>query len=681
MNNKLLKTLMILSGVTLLTVTGCNSKKHESGDNPLYFEGTHDYSYTETTSYLVENGASNYCVVIPSGASTTIRSAKEEFVSLFKRATGFELPAIEETPGMVHSPDQRYISIGRTELLASTGIEAKRMELGNDGIRIVTKDNNIYIVGGADSGSLYGVYDFMQITFHYQQYAPDYFEMDTKVKNLNLYNYDVTDIPDIPHRAQNYGFFAKGSSDYDASNYGARMRMEKGRGYYFMPIYRDFDYNSPTVTSTNTNTYIPYDTYFNDHPNWFSNKCTSGKYQICYTAHGDKDEYDLLVEEVAKKIEFSLKRFDPVRYPEMNVVTFTMEDNFNTCLCDECLRQTEYYGAESGALNVFVNKVGEKVEAWMDEEENKEFAREGFRIIYFAYNAFENAPAYYDEVEGCYKPTKPEVVLRDNVGVYFAEINNLDYQQSLWAEDNESGKAMLDGWFALTDFMYYWTYQTNFSYYLYYYDTFAFYTQEMYNYVASKNVAMFFGQGQDSSGLTGTTWNNLKGYLDSRLMWDTTLDQEYLIQDYFRAMYGDAKDVMYNYFLMTRAHNAKLLEDHPQLQVLRSCYNDVRVPDYFPLGVLDSFVAQVDNSISIIQGVKDSDPIKYQALLNHIEAEAVTPLYTMLDLHSSELTIDKKREIIDRLYNDISMLSLEGKCVREHGSNLSSVIQGFEKTL
>ena len=463
--------LVILSMVCSFLFVSCGKEPIEESE--LLFVGVHDFTATPTSNYLVKDGVTDYKIIIPDGATAKERTAREEFSYFFKEATNIELPVFEDDDFEDLSTVDHYISIGETQMLKDSGIEIDYNELKTDGVRIVTVGNNIFLCGARDSGTIYSVYDFMQVTFNYSQYTPDYFEIDKDVKDVKLLNYNVKNIPDIDLRANGFDYHNPGSSNYDYSHFGYRMRMEKGRGYHFMPVYRLYDYSSQSVTSTNTNTYVPYDVWSVEHPKWFSNKCSSGKYQLCYTGHGDVEERAALVAEVAKKIEFSLMHFTPDLYPELNVITFTMEDNFNTCECEECQRQSEKYGAQSGPLNVFVNDVGALVEEWMNQPENEPYKRDDFHIIYFAYNAYDPAPAKQD-ANGNWVPTYPEVKLRSNVGVYFAEINIIDYQKSLFHPDNQQGKDAFDAWEAISDFMYYWTYETNFSYYLYPYDSFSF---------------------------------------------------------------------------------------------------------------------------------------------------------------------------------------------------------------
>ena len=638
------------------------------------FQGTHCLEYTVSQNDFIKDGKTDYKIVIPDVASDLIKTAAKEFTYLLGIATGATIMT-ESDAERVHNPMEKAISIGETSLLKSSGIEIDKEELGADGVRIVTKDNTVYLVGGSDYGSLYAVYDFMKLAFHYEQYFSDCMEIDKNVTDLKLYNFDVKNIPDIALRPINYGFLKSGGEDYDKSMLGYRLRIAKDRGEYFMPIFSDYKTTSSSAKSTNTNTYLPYNTYYEEHKEWFSSNCINGEYQLCYTAHGNEAELQLMLEECAKKIQFSMQHFTPEKYPDMNVVTLTMEDNFQTCSCEECLRQAEIYGTESGAVVTFMNRLGEMVETWQNKPENAQYKRDDFKLIFFAYNSFENPPVKQNK-KGKYEPISEAVRCRENVGVYLAICNNIEYQKSFFDEMNSLGREQLEGWSALTNFLYFWTYETNFRHYTYFYDSFDFFNGEAYNYIASFKPAMFFAQGQEASGDSGTTWNNLKAYLNAKLAWDSSLDTNELIDNWFNAMYREAAADMKAYFYAMRLYNTSLLESK-SLYKVRSNYTEVAKRQYWPLATLESWIKACDNAKLAVEKYKTKNPELYQSICNHIETEAVSPIYIILALHKNQISSTQKALLIERISQDIVDLGMENKRITEHSGFLTDVIATF----
>jgi hypothetical protein len=561
-------------------------------------------------------------------------------------------------------PSNKYISIGETTLFKSSGLAVDKAELGEDGTRIITKDNTVYLMGGTDHGSLYAVYDFMATTFHYEQYGYDCMTIDKNVKDLKLYNYDVKNIPDIPLRAENYGFLTGDpANDYDKTMLGYRFRMVKSRGEYFMPVYSAFTTQSSVAKSTNTNTYLPYDTYSAEHPDWFSNNCRSGEYQFCYTARGNEEEWKLMTEECAKKIQFSMTVCTPETNPEMNVITLTMEDNFQTCTCEKCMELKEEYGTEAGAVVRFMNRVGELVDEWQNKPENAAYRRENFKIIFFAYNSFEQPPVKKNGA-GNYEPIDQSVVCRDNVGVYLAIANNFEFQKSLFDDINEVGRAQMEGWNVLSDFIYLWLYETNFYNFMYFYDSFDFFNEDAYRYIVDLKPDMFFAQGQMYDGATGTTWSNLKTYLNAKLSWDSSLNQAELMDNWFNAMYRDAAPEMKKYFYAVRLFNSTVLEKNGFYK-LRSNYQKLDIPAYWPLAVLEGWVEACDRAKLAVEKYKTNNVELYRSICNHIEAEAVSPLYMIVKLHGTKISSAYKEQLLVRLRQAVADLNIEKKRVEE----------------
>ena len=162
---------ILLSATVVFGLVSC--KKEEVPVDPTEklstYQGTHIYTAPDTSDYLVQNGKSDYVVVIPENASDYVVSAQEEFVHLFEKATDIQLRKATDT-GLTHNASAKYISIGETTLLSSSGITLDKAQLGQDGGRVVTKDKSVYICGGADTGTLFMVYTFMNITFNYETY-------------------------------------------------------------------------------------------------------------------------------------------------------------------------------------------------------------------------------------------------------------------------------------------------------------------------------------------------------------------------------------------------------------------------------------------------------------------------------------------------------------------------------
>ena len=658
-------------------LSGC---KNENENEKASYKGTHDYTALETDGDFIKNGKTDYIIVIPEDCSNLLYTARDELTYFFEKATDIKLKSTTEDLVEQYA-NSKYISIGETELLEKSGLTIDKSKLGADGHNIFTGDDqNVYLVGGSDYGSLYAVYTFLTLNFNFESYYADCYEIDTGVRNLKLKDFQVTDIPDFKERGLGYGIYANDAT-YDIKNFRYRMRMAKQRGANLMPIFSEFNNpSSPSGVSTNADKYLPYDTYNNleknpdtYHPNWFSNRCTAGIYQFCFTARGDETEYQLMVEEVAKKIENSLVIFPRATYGDKyTAVSMTTQDNHNICTCDACLKDEAKYGY-GGMVARFINDVGVLVEEWMEKPENEPYKRDNFRIIFFAYLEYSEPPISYDEKTDTWTPVDDTVRLRDNVGVYLAPARNFAWERSVYDPENDKGRKVVEGWAELTDCIYLWTYSTNFEAFMYISDNYSMFNHEGYQYFCEKNVEMIVNQGQSNNPYS-TAWHCLKMYLDSKLQWNCNLDTQTLTNNWFKAMFGDAANAMQALFTeqLTYAHKT-YIDAGFCLPGSGPADAGVKSVNYWPLGLLETWVNKFDEAKKLL----NVNHPKYQMYVDHIEWEAMSPVYIALSLHgqqNSKMSTATRTAYRARLAADISYFGIANMLATEKGDKIGDVL-------
>ncbi|MBE5752347.1 MAG: DUF4838 domain-containing protein [Clostridiales bacterium] len=675
-----------LSAMLFFSVVSCKDKDEEVSDAPKaatdklsVYEGTHIYTAPDTADYLVKDGKSNYIVVVPKNASETVLSAQREFVHLFKKATNIQLRTATDE-GLTHQATGRYISIGKTSLLQSTDITIDSLALGNDGGRIVTKDKNVYICGGNDTGTLFMVYTFMDITFNYETYYTDCMEIDTNVKEKALKAYDVTDIPDFQMRGWNNHILTESHTDYDENMFTERMRYVGSRGYDFMPVHTNPDgkfegATQTSVASTNsTRGWLPPTIYDDEikypeayHWKWFS---TDGD-ELCYTARGDEEELEAMLDECLWKATYSLMKYTPEKYPHYNAMTLTQQDNTQYCRCDACTEKAEELGGMVGVYIDFMNKLGERIENWMYEPENAEYKRENFKIYFFAYSYTLQAPVKYNAEDEVYEPL---IKCRDNVGAFLA--SKTETQQHITSKANEEYLQNIDNWGLVTSNINYWFYGANFRNYMYFHDSFEHYTPEFYSHMATRSNVKMFVQGQEACKGTLTNFNNLKVYLEAKLEWDTSLDYEELINNFFNAMYREAAPVVKKVWLEMRANMQDMLARYDKFGGGDRIDFDARI--YWPLATQVAWLNELDNAKKLVERYKTLDPVLYEDLCQHIEAECIAPLYHILESHKPYLTVAKANEYINRLQYDIEWMGLQNMTLKEQKtSTLVNWLEGI----
>ena len=653
--------------LSLGALTSCKKEEPVKTVEPVqkyaYAGGVHDFSAEERADYLVRNGATEYSLLLPNVSDTFLEFAAEEFSLLFKRATNVDIKIVKENKdGLTHTADGKYISIGNTQMLKSSGLEIDYDELGTQGVRIVTKDNNIYLVGGGEQGNLYAVYDFMNILFDYEIYAADCIVINENVQDVKMRKFDVKDIPDVEMRCKSFSARKNQTLAY-------RFRMPYSYGEYIIPL-GDLSIGATPATIHNSDDILPASYWKSAHPRWFAD---SGS-QLCYTAHGDPDEYETMTTQIAKVIVDSLRRYPVDEFPQYNLMTLTMEDDQTSCICDACKNAWNLYGEESGAVIVMCNKVMEKVQLEMQKEENEAYYRKNLKLLFFAYNNFIYAPAQYDEETKTYEPTHPDLKFRDDVGVYYAISKNINSMASIYHETNDIIRENCLKWFALADNLYMWTYTTNFSGYMAMCDTTSHYTSEGYQFFVQGGAQLFFNQGcvQESD----CNFDGLKAYLDYKLQWDCTLDEVELTNEWFDAVFGSTAEIMKELYEEKRAYNFLLYDMIGKLDQYSMYVPAVYKEVNWSYAVLDNWLKKCENAMAQAKAIYEvSDPEKYASIKYHIDCEWIGPAYLMVTLFERSYITPERW---DNVLNYFSELEKSGKMgaltFAEKGSSIWTVI-------
>ena len=667
---------LLLCAITMMTACiGGNDSTSQGGQvdintTGVNYEGTHIYNAEDTACDLVKNGQSEYKLVVPVERTSYLDTAKNEFVYLFQKATGVRLSVVYDDGNMTHNVNAKYISIGETGMLKSAGISYDKTELKKDGHRIETKDKTVYIVGGGDSGSLYGVYTFMQITFNFEQYTVDCYEID-KMSDVKLKDYQVTDIPDLPVRRAGMDIFhktGKAYMTYDEQNAASRMKMKTGAGGkedLFMPVATNGDTSSGKGN--------PYHNEFNYLPKEIWEKeplpeelwedetdesKTYGDYMysdskkfLCYTAHGNEKVLDAMVERCAWVVQQCMTYWNPTDYPDYVAITLTENDGgTGFCQCQSCLALETSYGNMNIGVIRFVNRVSAIVYEWMNKPENAAYKRDNFSIMFFAYEGRSVAPVKYNETKQMYEPIDETVALHPFTGVFYAEIKNGYYTESFNSERNKKVIENMKGWGDLTDNIIIWTYETNYGYFLFPHDTFDWFSGDANALMASLGYTCHYNQNQSRQQGKATAWHELKQYLDAKLMWDSSLNEQELIDAYFEAMFKEGAFLMRKYYDSQRTWCKYIYEKYN----ITNYTANVAIKTYWPYTVLTGWENLCNEALVAVEHYKTADPALYQSLKNHIEAEWVCPVYMKLLLWDGGYLTDTERPALIARFEEVT---------------------------
>lgn len=600
-------------GLSAFSFTGCGDSASDSGNsasgnlkNPAEissetsFEGIHEIEINATDKKISENGRANYCILLPNdyGESGYLWDAAADLRLLLNEASGadFEIVTDSRLPS-----GEKYISLGNTLRAAEVSVEAEPDILGENGYRIVTQGENVYIVGGGDMGTLNGVYGFLKETVDYGVYAAD--EVYLRKGDIPLLDFDVIDVPDIEYRIGDVSTRIDGDELY-------RRRLR-------------YNCNDDVFMYVNGTLYHNSLYYFEEYldkeecKDWFS----TGKTQLCYTAHGKAEERQKMLEIAADQI------VETAKMSGAHTVTFQQSDGDTWCDCSFCSSEKEKYGTDAAVAVKFINELSDLLAIKMREAGMGERT---VNISFFAYMRTEKAPAVKGS-DGSWRPIDESVRCRENVSVFYAPIN-ADYGKPFSRETNSSEYENLLAWKAICKTCYVWLYQTNFSHYLYPYNSLPT-MSERYKFIASCGAEFLFDQNQwDQKVKTG--FHRLKAWMGAELAWNVNADYNALLDEYFTRYFYDAAVPMRALFDGITYHMERLASEGMEGGI----YYSVNQARFFDKALLDGWMSYIDEAYKKIEHYRSSNSELYKKLESRICIESLGIRYMRLELYGSRFS-------------------------------------------
>ena len=285
---------------------------------------------------LFQDGKSDYVIVLCADASVSEQTAATELQSYLEQIGGVALPVIGEEQ---MKNGHKHIFIGfNKEYARQCGAECPQND--DEGYTYRSVGKNIWIYGGKQRGTIYGVFSFLENELGVRWYSADC----TKVPALDKWDFKGlmrSEKPFVEYRHLNYAM-ANSNVDWLAHNKcnmgWSVLNNEYGglTGYWG---YHTFSY------------FISTGEYFEEHPEYFSMR--DGKRtpytQLCLS---NPDVLRICTEKMKQVIADN---------PQYWVYDLSQNDNHFPCQCDECRAIEEKYGGHSGLMLWFVNQVADSI--------------------------------------------------------------------------------------------------------------------------------------------------------------------------------------------------------------------------------------------------------------------------------------------------------------------------------
>ncbi len=451
-------------------------------------------SIADAAITLARDGQTEYRIVVAGDAIAPERYAAEELSRFLAESTGAEFPIV----GPEEAGEGPLILVGQGERAGDT------TALGTDGLMVRTQGQDLILAGGVPRGTLYAVYDFLEDVVGCRWWSPSASLIPHHAR-LTVPKLNVRELPAMEYREPFFSEQREPEWAVRNRTNGHSQLLEEVHGG--KQTYKGFVHTFYDL--------VPPNEHFETHPEWYSEiegERSAEHTQLCLT---NDEMLAAMIERVNSWLRES---------PEATIISVSQNDWHGRCECEPCKALEEEEGSPSGPVLRVVNAVAEAIE--------DEFPHVAVSTL--AYQYTRKPPLH----------VKP----RENVIVRLCSIE-CSFSQPLDSEANQTFADDIRGWAEICDRLYVWDYVTNFSHYLCPHPNLRVQGPNI-RFFAANGVKGLFAQGLHGHNSQGHDFADLKAWVIAKLMWDPSLDDQALIDEFLVGYYGNAATAMREYIEM-----------------------------------------------------------------------------------------------------------------------------------
>lgn len=517
-----------------------------------------DEHYKVNTVTVGGRNILRYTILIPSGADACVRYSAGRLQKYVKDACGITL----------------NIATSRTGLNNSYFIEYKydtddEFSLGYEGYNVSVKDNgDLIMICGSKRGPLYATYYLLEKFIGWRFLTDDLVYL-YKADNVDLpIGFDETEVPMFEYRGLNQvgvsgkdfawlrlnAVDARGSGNATAADYGGGVGnlYIHGHSYAYqyavglkleeadvtdldspeaMTVFGKYGYNTKELLALNELLNLE-------------------KTQPCLT---DDKTFNYIMEFNYLLYKERTKSGRAIPGKDYTMFSCSPNDTTNFCTCENCKAVYTEEGSIAGTVFRMSNRVSEAMKeidpsvgiytiAYWDARNPPIHTRPNDDVcVCFCFGGCNNHT--YDHVEQCI-----ECGGNDRYPFQVWDINTQAPAKPDFNVSNEYDLDCYTRWTELTNNVYVWYYACNFAYYIapcpnvlnIYND---------YKYLAETGTIGIYTEGSE----VGFTFESLRGYLATRMMWDPLMTEEEFeayLDEALMIMYGDGWRYIKQYIYM-----------------------------------------------------------------------------------------------------------------------------------
>jgi len=466
------KLLVALIAATAPVVSGCGGNVHT----------------------LFENGNTSYTIVVAPDASESERTAARELKHFLQEASGAKLEVSDDLKCR-----GAKIFVGYNSRVGSF-VGKKCIADDDESFTYESVGKDIFIYGGKQRGTLYGVYAFLENEIGFRWYTPDC----TRTPSIDVYRFtrlNHSESPAVKYRYSNY-FGVKFAPEWSARN-KENMKWDPSINSYG---------NLEAYWSAHTmEKLVPEEEFYDIHPEYFAlrdGKRQWDRFQLCLS---NPEVLRICTERLAEVMAAK---------PEYRIYSLSQNDNLNFCECEECRKLEEQYGGHSGLILWFVNQVADAVKEKFPDK----------YVGTFAYQYSRKPPV--------------GIVPRDNVVIRLCSIEECQLHDMDSCEINREFVKDLQDWSAIAPKLCIWDYVGTYFHYLAPLPNLRTFQSRIKLF---RDYGAFSVMPQGNYQSTASIFDNMKAYVTAKLLWDPDCDELAAENDFIDGVFGPAADYIREY--------------------------------------------------------------------------------------------------------------------------------------
>lgn len=454
--------------------------------------------YASAADWLFKNGDSQYQIVVSKDASISEKTAARELQDYIQQISGVSLPIVSNIDN-----HYKHIYVGYSSKVGDvTGQFQPNSD--DESFTYCTIEGDLFIWGGSQRGTMYGVFTFLERELGVHWLTPDCTVVPLRKKwRLTYLNHHES--PAVDYRYNDY-YVTSGQLAWSAHN-KENMRGAAINEYGNQEGYWGCHTMGRLVNSSE---------FFQNHPEYFS-------------LHNGKRVNEQLCLSNPEVLELCKERLAAVmrENPGYRIYDLSQNDNNGFCECDKCKEIEKKYGGHSGIILWFVNQVADAIRGEFPDK----------FVGTFAYRYSRKPPT--------------GIVPRDNVVIRICSFECC-FAHPIEADCPQNKEFMKDlrGWVAIAPHLYIWDYIVDFSQYLAPWPNFQVLAPNIRTFRNNKVIGIYEEANYQSMG---GEFEEMKSWVVDQLLWNPSQNTDSLVNIFINGYYGKVAPHVKAYYRMCQS--------------------------------------------------------------------------------------------------------------------------------